>query len=53
MINGKAPVLIPSYEEVKADTPEAKQKYAESYLIQEQNTDALNASTLIEKTAAR
>ena len=53
MINGKAPVLIPSYEEVKADTPEAKQKYAESYLIQEQNTDALNASTLIEKTDAR
>lgn len=53
MINGKAPVLIPSYEEVKADTPGAKQKYAESYLIQEQNTDALNASTLIEKTDAR
>jgi len=53
MINGKAPVLLPSYEEVKADTPEAKQKYAESYLTQEQNTDALNASTLIEKTDAR
>lgn len=53
MINGKAPVLIPSYDEVKADSIDAKQKYAESYLIQEQNTDAINASTLIEKTDSR
>ena len=53
MINGKAPVLIPSYDEVKADSFDAKQKYAESYLIQEQNTDAINASTLIEKTDSR
>lgn len=53
MINGKAPVLIPSYDEVKADSLDAKQKYAESYLIQEQNTDAINASTLIEKTDSR
>lgn len=53
LINGKAPVLIPSYDEVKADSPEAKHKYAESYLIQEQNTDAINASTLVEKTDSR
>ena len=53
MINGKVPVLIPSYDEVKADSIDAKQKYAESYLIQEQNTDAINASTLIEKTDSR
>ncbi|MCQ2601744.1 MAG: YgiQ family radical SAM protein [Treponema sp.] len=53
MINGKAPVLIPSYDEVKADSIDAKQKYAESYLIQEQNTDAINAATLIEKTDSR
>lgn len=53
LINGKAPFLIPSYDEVKADSPEAKHKYAESYLIQEQNTDAINASTLVEKTDSR
>lgn len=52
-INGKKPLLIPGFEEIKNDSPEAKQKYAESYLIQEQNTDALNAATLIEKTDSR
>ena len=52
-INEKPPVFVPPYEQVKADTPESKQKYAESYLIQEQNTDALNAAVLIEQTDAR
>ncbi|MGN0740473.1 MAG: YgiQ family radical SAM protein [Treponema sp.] len=52
-INEKPPVFVPPYEQVKADTPESKQKYAESYLIQEENTDALNAAVLIEQTDAR
>lgn len=52
-INEKPPVFVPPYEQVKADTPESKQKYAERYLIQEQNTDALNAAVLIEQTDAR
>lgn len=52
-INEQPPVFVPPYEQVKADTPESKQKYAESYLIQEQNTDALNAAVLIEQTDAR
>ena len=52
-INEKPPVFVPPYEQVKADTPESKQKYAKSYLIQEQNTDALNAAVLIEQTDAR
>ena len=46
-------IHLPSFEEVKNDTPESKQKYAQSYLIQEQNTDAINADLLIEKTDSR
>ena len=46
-------IYLPSFEEVKNDTPESKQKYAQSYLIQEQNTDAINADMLIEKTDSR
>ena len=46
-------IHLPSFEEVKGDTPESKQKYALSYLIQEQNTDAINADILIEKTDSR
>lgn len=46
-------IHLPSFEEVKSDTPESKQKYALSYLIQEQNTDAINADILIEKTDSR
>ena len=46
-------IHLPSFEEVKNDTPESKQKYALSYLIQEQNTDAINADILIEKTDSR
>ena len=46
-------IYLPSFEEVKVDTPESKQKYALSYLIQEQNTDAINADILIEKTDSR
>ena len=53
LINKKPPLQIPSYEEIKSDTPESKALYAKSYLIQEQNTDALNAQILIEKTDAR
>ena len=34
-------IHLPAFEEVKNDTPESKQKYALSYLIQEQNTDAI------------
>lgn len=53
LINNKKPILLPSFEEVKADTPECKANFARSYLIQEKNTDALNAATLIEKADAR
>ena len=46
-------IHLPSFEEVKNDSSESKQKYALSYLIQEQNTDAINADILIEKTDSR
>ena len=46
-------IHLPSFEEVKNDSPESKQKYTQSYLIQEQNTDAINADILIEKTDSR
>ena len=53
LINGKRPIMLPAYEEVKGDNPESKALFAKSYLIQEQNTDAINATTLIEKADAR
>ena len=37
-------ILLPSYEEVTAD----KRKYAESFNIQHENTDAITASVLVE-----
>ncbi len=53
IINGKRPIMLPAYEELKGDNPESKALFAKSYLIQEQNTDALNAATLVEKADAR
>lgn len=38
------PVILPSFDEMKQD----KRKYAESFRIQNENTDALNAKTLVE-----
>lgn len=52
-INNKKPIFLPCFEEIKADNLQSKALFAKSYLIQEQNTDALNAATLIEKADAR
>lgn len=46
-------VFLPTFEEVSKDTSESKQKFAESFVLQEQNTDALNAYTLIEQSDSR
>ena len=46
-------VFLPPFEEVSKDTSESKQKFAESFVLQEQNTDALNAYTLIEQSDSR
>ena len=53
-INPTAKVIVlPSFEEISQNTPESKQKFAESFVIQEQNTDALNADYLIETADTR
>lgn len=41
-------IRLPSFAEVSKNSPESKALFAKSYLIQEQNTDALNGKTLIE-----
>ena len=46
-------VRIPSFEEVSAKTPEGKQAFAESYIIQEANTDAISAHRIIEQNDSR
>ena len=41
-------LILPSYNEVCKNTDESKYRFAESYLIQEQNTDAINGHVLVE-----
>ena len=49
----KRPVFLPAYELIKDDNPQSKELFAQSFLIQEQNTDAINAQILIEQADAR
>ena len=46
-------IMLPSYAEISKNTPESKKLFAESYLVQEQNTDAINGHPLIEPVDAR
>ncbi|MCR5217402.1 YgiQ family radical SAM protein [Treponema sp.] len=46
-------IMLPSYEEVSKNTPECKENFARSYLVQEENTDAINGKALIEKADSR
>lgn len=46
-------IYLPTYEEISKDTPESKIKFAESFVTQEQNTDALNAAILVEQADTR
>ena len=52
-ISEKKVIFLPSFEEVSENSPKGKHKFAESFLIQEQNTDSINASILIEQTDSR
>lgn len=56
-INGKekrqSPIMLPSFEEVSKDLPESKKAFAKSFLLQEENTDAISSHILIEKTDSR
>lgn len=46
-------IMLPSYAEISKNTPECKKMFAESYLVQEQNTDAVNGRPLVEPVDAR
>lgn len=46
-------IRLPSYEEISKDTPESKAKFAQSFVLQEQNTDAINAAILVEQADTR
>ena len=48
-----AAIMLPSFAEISKNTPECKRLFAESYLVQEQNTDAINGHILIEPVDAR
>lgn len=46
-------VFLPIFEEVSKNTEESKKEFAKSFVMQEQNTDPINASILIEKSEER
>ncbi|MBQ6779799.1 MAG: YgiQ family radical SAM protein [Treponema sp.] len=46
-------LMLPSFADISANTPESKELFARSYLVQEENTDALNGHVLIEPTDSR
>ena len=46
-------IMLPSYAEISKNSSECKKLFAESYLVQEQNTDAINGHRLIEPVDAR
>ena len=46
-------IMLPSYAEISKNTPESKELFARSYLVQEENTDALNGHVLIEPADTR
>lgn len=49
----KEAIFIPSYEEVSQDSDYGRQQFAQSFVLQEQNTDSINASRLIEQCDSR
>jgi uncharacterized radical SAM protein YgiQ len=46
-------IQLPSFAEISKNTEESKMRFASSYLLQEQNTDAINGHVLIEPTDDR
>lgn len=46
-------IRLPSFEEISKNTPESKEKFARSYKIQEENTDAINGKVLVEQAESR
>ena len=46
-------IMLPAYADISKNTSESKELFARSYLVQEQNTDALNGHVLIEPADTR
>ncbi|MCR4822151.1 MAG: YgiQ family radical SAM protein [Treponema sp.] len=51
--NKNAAIMLPSYAQISKNTDDCKRAFAESYLVQEQNTDAINGHIIIEPVDAR
>lgn len=51
--SGSGIINLPSYAEISGDDGESKKRFAESFVVQEQNTDAINASVLVEQCDTR
>jgi len=51
--SGSGVIRLPSYDEIAKNTDESKQRFAQSFVIQEENTDAINADVLVEQTDTR
>ena len=46
-------IMLPAFEEVKGSDEKSHYKFAESFLVQERNTDAINAKPLVESAENR
>lgn len=46
-------LMLPCYADISKNTPQSKELFARSYIVQEQNTDAINGHTLIEPAESR
>ncbi|MCQ2248140.1 MAG: YgiQ family radical SAM protein [Treponema sp.] len=46
-------LMLPPFQDISRNTPQSKELFARSYIVQEQNTDAINARILIEPAESR
>lgn len=46
-------LMLPPYQDICKNTPQSKELFARSFIVQEQNTDALNGHILIEPADSR
>ncbi len=46
-------LMLPPYQDICKNTPQSKELFARSYIVQEQNTDAVNGRVLIERAESR
>ncbi len=46
-------LMLPPFEDIRGGTGPSRELFARSYLVQEQNTDAINSHVLIEKADTR